>query len=119
MRRNEFLLCLIILLLVCPSFGQSNLEATYFPPSPNASSLLEYASVPVNLYSGIPQIEVPIFNLENEVQDINVYLSYHASGNKVQDIASSVGLGWTLNAGGAITRLVRGGVDSTCNFSKE
>ncbi len=39
---------------------------------------------------------------------VPISLSYHASGIKVQQKASSVGLGWSLNAGGAITRVMRG-----------
>lgn len=35
-------------------------------------------------------------------------MSYHASGIKVNDIASEVGLGWALNAGGMISRSING-----------
>jgi len=40
-----------------------------------------------------------------------VSISYHGAGIKASEIASSVGLGWTLNAGGVITRSVRGAPD--------
>ncbi|MEQ8573891.1 MAG: PKD domain-containing protein [Fulvivirga sp.] len=89
-------------------FGQKYQDANYIPPSPNASSLMEYASVPVNQYTGIPEINIPLYNLTSSLVNVPVSISYHASGIKVQQQASSVGLGWTLNAGGAITRLVRG-----------
>uniref|UniRef100_A0AB33IRL4 Uncharacterized protein n=1 Tax=Prevotella sp. GTC17253 TaxID=3236793 RepID=A0AB33IRL4_9BACT len=35
-------------------------------------------------------------------------ISYHSSGIKVNDIASQIGLGWTLNAGGVLSVEVRG-----------
>ncbi len=39
---------------------------------------------------------------------LDISLSYHASGNKVSEIPSYVGLGWSLNAGGMISRKTRG-----------
>ena len=85
------------------------------PPSPNASALLEYANVPVNYYNGLPSIDVPLYDLPGRQLSVPVSLSYHASGIKVQDVASSYGLGWNLNAGGAITRVVRGLPDHWIN----
>lgn len=78
------------------------------PPSPNSSALLEYANTPVSYYTGVPDISVPLYTLTGRNISVPIGVSYHASGIKVQDIASSVGLGWSLNAGGAITRVVRG-----------
>lgn len=39
---------------------------------------------------------------------VPIGLSYHAGGIKVEDNASSVGLGWSLRAGGTVSRTVRG-----------
>ena len=77
------------------------------PVSPNAASLGLYGQVPIDLYNGLPNIKIPIF--ENDMLDIN--LSYHASGIKPEHHSGWVGLGWNLNAGGAITRVVNGDVD--------
>jgi YD repeat-containing protein len=78
------------------------------PPSPNASSLGRYGEYPVNLYTGLPNIDIPIYELKGRSISVPVSISYHAGGNKVGDIASWVGLGWSLNAGGIISRSVRG-----------
>lgn len=110
MIRNLFFISGLLLFFFSQAVSQNgfNFQSTYIPPSPNASSLLEYASIPVNLHSGIPEISVPLYNLKGRKISVPISLSYHASGNKVQDISSSVGLGWTLNAGGVVTRIIRG-----------
>lgn len=81
------------------------------PPSPNAASLGKYGEVPVGLYTGVPDITVPIWELKDADISLPISLSYHASGVKVEETASWVGLGWSLNAGGVITRSVRGRPD--------
>src|SRR6202012_3399330 len=78
------------------------------PPSPNAASLGQYADWPVNLFTGLPEINIPIYALKGRNLSVPIGLSYHASGIKVGENASCVGLGWSLQAGGVITRSVRG-----------
>jgi hypothetical protein len=77
------------------------------PPSPTASALGEYANVPVNEFTGKPEIVLPLWNVNTGDLNIPVSLSYNISDIKVEKIASNVGLGWSLNAGGVITRSVR------------
>lgn len=76
------------------------------PPSPDAASLARYGEVPVDLSKGIPSISIPIYEIQSGSLKVPISLSYHASGLKVNDVASSTGTGWSLNAGGAITRAV-------------
>ncbi len=85
-------------------------KTNIIPPSPNAASLAKYAEIPVNSHTGIPQISAPIFEWKSKVgqSSVNINLSYHAGGIKVEDVASNVGVGWALNAAGVITRSVRG-----------
>lgn len=79
-----------------------------FPPSPTASSLGKYADWPVNLYTGVPGINVPLYTVQGRRMTVPITLNYHASGIKVSEIASWVGLGFSLDAGGVITRSVLG-----------
>lgn len=76
------------------------------PPSPNAASLGRYGDVPVGLYTGIPSISVPLYTATIGKISLPISISYYSSGLKVNELASQVGLGWTLNAGGAVTRSV-------------
>ncbi|NTE04327.1 hypothetical protein G6M26_06380 [Agrobacterium tumefaciens] len=75
-------------------------------PSPNAASLGQYANYPVNNFTGSPSINVPLYELIVGDFKLPISLSYNSTGIKVGDVASWVGLGWSLNCGGVITRNV-------------
>lgn len=81
-------------------------------PTPQAAALAKYADFPVSLYSGTPQISFPLCQLNCGEISVPISISYHASGIKVEDVPGTVGLGWVLNAGGLITRTIRGASDN-------
>ena len=81
-------------------------------PSPDAVALAKYSDIPVNLSTGIPNISFPLYELKSGGVSVPISVSYHASGIKLGDVASSVGLGWSLNAGGRITKVIRGKEDN-------
>jgi hypothetical protein len=81
------------------------------PPSPEAASLGKYAQIPISYYNGLPNISIPLYEIQVRDISIPISLSYHSSGIKVEEEASQVGLGWSLNAGGAITRSIKGNDD--------
>ncbi len=100
-------------------FGQISIEgetspATMFsnfnvgvPPSPTAASLGMFTEMPVNLYTGLPQISYPLYNLKLHGNfSLPISLSYHTSGVKVNEVPGWVGSNWSLSAGGAITRVM-------------
>lgn len=89
------------------------------PSSPSAAALGQYGSSPVSLHTGVPSISIPLFNLTANKISLPISLDYHASGIKVGQIASNVGLGWSLNAGGVITREVRDQPDDAKNIKTE
>lgn len=79
--------------------------------SPNAAALGKYGDYTVGYQSGTPNISIPLYTVSEGPLSLQVGLSYHASGVKVMESASWVGTGWSLNAGGMITRTVKGNVD--------
>ena len=83
------------------------------PPSPTAAALAKYAEFPVDYYSGTPQISLPLHNLVGRGIAVPISLSYHAGGVKVDEVSSIAGLGWSLNAGGVVTRTIRGEADES------
>ena len=78
------------------------------PNSPEAEAFTKYGEYPINQYTGTPNIEIPIYTIKGRELDIPITLTYDASGIKVNQIASNVGLGWNLMVGGRISRQVRG-----------
>lgn len=98
---------LLTLLLSLPfySFGQIR---QIVPPAPTSAGLGQYADIPVSNYTGVPSISIPLYTLRSGAIELPITLSYHASGIKVAQEASWVGLGWSLNAGGVITRQING-----------
>lgn len=85
------------------------------PPSPEAAQIAKYIETPVALTNGIPDISIPLFNVSETDFNIPVVLNYHAGGIKVEEIASNVGLGWSINIGGKISRITRDRPDDQTN----
>lgn len=78
------------------------------PSSPEAASLGKYGQIPVSYYRGVPDISLPLFAIKEGKIRLPIGLSYHAGGIKVEEMAPWVGTGWALNAGGVITRSLKG-----------
>ncbi|AXT61474.1 hypothetical protein D1816_14305 [Aquimarina sp. AD10] len=76
--------------------------------SPNTATLGTYGETPVNLFTGTPNISIPIYNLISGNINVPISLSYHPSNVKPAMLPGWVGFGWSLNPGGAITRTFRG-----------
>ncbi|MEM9722888.1 MAG: RHS repeat domain-containing protein [Bacteroidota bacterium] len=76
--------------------------------APNAASLGKFGDIPVSYFTGVPNIGIPIYTIQEGPLSLSIGLNYHASGIKVGETASWVGMGWSLSAGGMITRTTLG-----------
>ena len=83
------------------------------PPSPTAAALGRYGETPISFYTGTPNISIPLASIKGSELELPISLSYMAHGVKVEDNASWVGTGWSLNCTGVITRTVQGLDDGT------
>ncbi len=101
---------LVIVFGASQTLGQ-NLNFTF--PSPESSMLVRSVTNPVNLNTGVVNVQVPLFSIQEGGLSLPVYLSYQTSGIKLHDIATWVGLGWNLSAGGKVTRVVKKRPDET------
>jgi YD repeat-containing protein len=109
------IILIIIILTGVLIFGQSSnpeIKAelpNVIPPSPTVAALMKFEEVPVNNYTGIPDISVPLFSTSiHDKLNLNLALKYHTYGVKLKEIASDVGLGWSLTGLGSISRSVVG-----------
>lgn len=82
-------------------------------PTPNAASLGKYGQIPVSYYNGLVNISIPIYTIKLQDIEVPIVLQYHSGGNKTDEHPGWVGLGWNLQAGGSITRIVKGKKDET------
>lgn len=92
-------------------FAYAQLKPPVAIPSPNAANLGMYGQIPVNYFNGLPSIEIPIHAISEHGINLPISLSYHASGVRPDHHPGWVGLGWSLKAGGVITRSVNGEPD--------
>ncbi len=91
--------------------GSGQFTKDLIPPSPEAYAFQKFGDYPVSHYTGLPNISIPIYEIKLRDISVPIQLSYHASGIKTDQVASWVGLGWSLIAGGTISRNIKGNMD--------
>lgn len=108
---------LLLLLHVSAAVNAQNAGTTsqptfdILPKSPEAAAISKYGSIPVGLTSGVPNISIPIYNISLKGLNVPISLNYHSSGVKVNEQATNVGLGWSLQSGGVVTETIYGRPD--------
>ncbi|MDV3309517.1 MAG: hypothetical protein LOY03_11945 [Cyclobacteriaceae bacterium] len=118
MRRIPLLIgvCLIqSLLLFSTGRAQGPVQNVIVPPPPNSASGANAVDFAADLHTGIADISIPLFNVTGRKLSHPIFITYQCSGIKVSEIAGPVGLGWSLNAGGTIARVMRGRPDELDN----
>ena len=82
---------------------------SYVPvKTPEASAFERHIETPVSMYTGVPNINIPLYSIDIKGVTVPITLNYHAGGIRVDQEATWVGLGWDLDYGGQISRTVRG-----------
>ncbi|SHM74411.1 hypothetical protein SAMN05444484_1091, partial [Flavobacterium chilense] len=107
---------LILIILLIPFSIQSQITKdlpNYFPVSPNAASFAKQGLYPVDYSTGKLNVSVPIYTIKTKELTVPISLNYNTSGIQLNETASWVGLGWNLNAGGAIVRNTKGRPDGS------
>jgi len=78
------------------------------PLAPDAASLFKFTAIPVSQSTGIPEINIPIYQISMKGVSIPIMLRYHSGGVGVTETASNVGMGWALDCGGMVTQTIKG-----------
>lgn len=103
----------LIHLLLLQGFLVFTLDASgqnvpvYNIPSPEVASLGTFGTIPVGLFTGTPEISIPLHEVKAGDYTLPISATYHLSSVKPNTPGGPLGLGWNLEAGGFISRTVR------------
>lgn len=84
-----------------------NAQAGITPPSPTAYEFSKYGQAATGSHTGTNTVSISLLAFSTGRIQVPISLNYSSNGIKVDQLSSNVGLGWSLNAGGVISRVVR------------
>ncbi|WP_296687332.1 RHS repeat domain-containing protein [Flavobacterium sp.] len=113
--KRKFLQLLLLMLIKSNLIWAQTTDYTpkIFPPDPSAQLFNKYIDHPVSLNTGLIDVSIPLYNFKEYGFDIPIKLNYYTGGIRVDEVASEVGLGWSLRAGGSISRAVKANPDDS------
>lgn len=85
--------------------------------TPNMAAIQKFGDYNVNLYTGIPDISIPLYEIVSGGINVPIVLTYHAGGHRYSDRASWAGLGWSVQVGGQVSRTIVGRPDESSFLS--
>ena len=80
-------------------------------PSPETQALVYIPKYNLGTANGLVDISIPIYTVKSGSLSLPISISYNARGRKVHDLTGPVGMGWSINCGGVISRTVMGKPD--------
>ncbi|WP_142785722.1 hypothetical protein [Changchengzhania lutea] len=94
----------------------SGVASQFGVKAPDVAAFEAVNLFPLNEYTGRANINIPIYEINIDGIKVPVSLSYNTGGVMVDDLASRVGLGWSLNAGGMVSKSIRGKDDFAYSY---
>ncbi|WP_119081122.1 hypothetical protein [Chitinophaga alhagiae] len=95
-------------LFVFMSLYASSQYQQIVPITPEAAALTKVVNYPVDLNTGVPNINIPFHEIKTGGLVLPIGINYHAGGFKINEQSTRAGLGWSLNCELQITRTVNG-----------
>ncbi|RXK82760.1 DUF5977 domain-containing protein [Filimonas effusa] len=94
------------------AFGQETYSLPkVINPSPQSMAFTRYGDYPMAAYTGLTDISVPLHNISGRKLSLPMSISFHASGRMANEINGVLGIRWTFNCGGLVTRTMKGNPD--------
>ncbi|WP_139263377.1 hypothetical protein [Chryseobacterium carnipullorum] len=84
------------------SIQKKNIVA--FPTSANAYAMDKVGKLPVDMFRGKANINIPFYAVNVDGVNIPISLSYNTGGIKLNEVASTAGLGWSLSIPNSINQ---------------
>lgn len=94
-------------------------EESILPATPQAVSAVRNNDAQLAYSTGAAMVDIPIYTMQGKELRIPIGLNYRSNGIKLSEIAGVAGLGWSLEAGGCITRSVMDMPDEFSSFYME
>lgn len=70
-----------------------------FRKTPDEAAFSKYIDIPSGSYTGVANFSIPLYSFQVDGIEFPIEINYNTYGIKVDEIASRVGLGWSLNVG--------------------
>lgn len=97
-----------LLTAVSPCYAQAWDGREIIPIAPDAWSFMKYGGYTApDLYTGTLHLSIPLYTYKDRDFEIPLSLDYTTTGLMPNTTTGTVGMGWTLNVGGCISREVR------------
>jgi YD repeat-containing protein len=106
---------------MCILFSPSQSMAQTYPtnsfvtdlvvPSPQSRAFTRYGDYPMNGNTGLVDISVPLYEVRSRSLKCPISMSFHASGRMANETNGILGMRWTLNVGGVVSRNLKGRPD--------
>lgn len=93
--------------IICYSQEEPNFLPNVTNPSPNAYAITKYGDLPMNEFNGTISHSLPLMVFKSANIEVPINLNYSGTGVKVDDAPTWVGMNFTLDAGGIITRTLK------------
>jgi YD repeat-containing protein len=105
---GNLLVCCALLLFFGNTMAQEAGMPAVVKPSPQSLAFTRYGDYPMTGNNGLTDITIPIHTITGRKLSLPITMGFHASGMMAGEVEGALGMRWTLNCGGLVTRTMKG-----------